>query len=224
MLSPFASIVTDQLGCRPAGLLGGFLATAGLLASSFVTRVEYMYLSYGLATGIGFSIAYNPSLFILGLYFKKRLGLANGLVTFGSGIFTIVLPLALKQILDSVGLANTLRVLSGITFIMMLGALVFKPVMTTLEVIETIESKFAEEVEKERLERLERTKKRTLIQSFKRVFDTSIWKIRNYRIWVVGIPAGLFGYFVPFTHLVSMFRFCRVEPSARLADKELTYT
>ncbi|XP_072018823.1 monocarboxylate transporter 10-like [Amphiura filiformis] len=202
MLSPFASVVTDQLGCRLAGVLGGALATAGLLCSSFVHRVEYMYLTYGLMTGVGFSIAYNPSLFILGLYFKRRLGLANGLVTFGSGIFTIGLPLGMKQILDAVGLANTLRVLAGIAFIMMLGALVFQPVMTTIEIIEQIETKFSAEVEKEKNEKLSGPKKRTLKQSLKRVFDTSIWKIRNYRIWVIGIPAGLFGYFVPFTHLV----------------------
>ncbi len=212
MLSPFASVITDQLGCRLSGFLGGALATAGLLCSSFITRIEYMYLTYGLMTGIGFSIAYNPSLFILGLYFKRKLGLANGLVTFGSGIFTIVLPLALKQILDAVGLANTIRVLSGITFVMMMGALVFKPVMTTIEVITQIEEKFSEEVEKERVQKLTGPKKRTLKQSLNKVFDTSIWKIRNYRIWVIGIPAGLFGYFVPFTHLVSI-RTCHVEGS-----------
>ena len=39
----------------------------------------------------GASLAYNPSLSILGHYFRKHLGLVNGIVTAGSSVFTIIL-------------------------------------------------------------------------------------------------------------------------------------
>ena len=39
--------------------------------------------------GIGSSFIYSGSLVILGHWFKKRMGIVNGLVTTGSAIFTI---------------------------------------------------------------------------------------------------------------------------------------
>ena len=51
-----------------------------------------MYLTYGVMFGAGTSLAYNPSLVILGHYFRRRLGLVNGIVTAGSSVFTIGLP------------------------------------------------------------------------------------------------------------------------------------
>lgn len=40
------------------------------------------------------------------------------------------------------------------------------------------------------------------VQWPRNVIDFSIWKERNYRIWATGVPLGMFGYFVPFFHLV----------------------
>lgn len=37
----------------------------------------------------------------------------------------------------------------------------------------------------------------------KKIFNFSVFKVMSYRIWAFGIPAALFGYFVPYVHLVS---------------------
>ena len=55
-----------------------------------------MYLTYGCLLGIGSSLVYTPSMVILGHYFKRHLGIVNGIVAFGSGVFTIILPFVLK--------------------------------------------------------------------------------------------------------------------------------
>ena len=44
-----------------------------LLLLLLLQRIEYLYLTYGLMFGGGASLAYNPSLTILGLYFKVRI-------------------------------------------------------------------------------------------------------------------------------------------------------
>ncbi|XP_050807358.1 monocarboxylate transporter 10 isoform X3 [Gopherus flavomarginatus] len=36
----------------------------------------------------------------------------------------------------------------------------------------------------------------------KKIFSFSIFKVTGYRIWAFGIPAALFGYFVPYVHLM----------------------
>jgi MFS transporter, MCT family, solute carrier family 16 (monocarboxylic acid transporters), member 10 len=46
-------------------------------------QVEALYLTYGILFGVGASLAYTPSLAVLCLYFKDRLGLVNGFVTAG---------------------------------------------------------------------------------------------------------------------------------------------
>ncbi|XP_041463140.1 monocarboxylate transporter 10-like [Lytechinus variegatus] len=209
-MSPFASIITDKLGCRPAAVIGSALALAGVLASSFATKIEHMYITYGFAMGLGFAIAYQPSLYILGIYFQKRLGVANGLVTFGSAIFTIVLPIAMREILNNHGLGPCLWFQSSIIFVMLVGSLTFRPRPEAVEVLDL----------KEDYTSVQRTDDDSDLQenigccrrlcrrlkcskcSCSSIIDVSIWKERNYRIWAIGVPLGLFGYFVPFFHLV----------------------
>ncbi|XP_022082023.1 monocarboxylate transporter 10-like [Acanthaster planci] len=195
MLSPVSSIITDRIGCRAAGIVGGTLALGGMIASSFVKRIELLYLTYGVMVGCGFSIAYTPSLVILGRYFRRRIGLANGIVTFGSGVFTIVLPLGLKSTLEIIGLANTLRVLAGLCCMMTLGAVVFRPVPLPANFDMKLLESLAESAPhgKPALKNL---------FGLLDLLDLRVWKKRNYRIWAIGVPVAVLGYFVPFVHLV----------------------
>ena len=48
-------------------------------------------------------LTYTPSLAIIGHYFKRHLGLANGLVAAGSSVFSIAMPLLLQVFLDEIG-------------------------------------------------------------------------------------------------------------------------
>ncbi|MED6278549.1 hypothetical protein CHARACLAT_025099, partial [Characodon lateralis] len=82
--SPIVSIFTDIFGCRITAVCGAAVGLVGLLASSFVKTLGLMYFTYGIVFACGCSFAYQPSLVILGHYFKKRLGLVNGIVTAGS--------------------------------------------------------------------------------------------------------------------------------------------
>ncbi|KAG5277438.1 hypothetical protein AALO_G00117610 [Alosa alosa] len=174
--SPIVSVVTDMLGCRITAIGGAAVALVGLLASSFVTSLGPMYFTYGIVFACGCSFAYQPSLVILGHYFKKRLGLVNGIVTAGSSVFTITLPFLLKVLLERVGLHNTLRLLSIFMFLLMLAGFTYRPLLPP-----TPSGKKS---------------------GIKKVFNVNIWKSLGYRIWAFGIPAALYGYFVPYVHLM----------------------
>ncbi|XP_062406528.1 monocarboxylate transporter 10 [Sardina pilchardus] len=173
--SPIVSVVTDMLGCRITAIGGAAVALVGLLASSFVKSLGPMYFTYGIVFACGCSFAYQPSLVILGHYFKKRLGLVNGIVTAGSSVFTITLPFLLKVLLERVGLQNTLRLLSIFMFLLMLAGFTYRPLLPPTSSKKTGLSK---------------------------VFNVNIWKSLGYRIWAFGIPAALYGYFVPYVHLM----------------------
>ncbi|KAF7650537.1 hypothetical protein LDENG_00123850 [Lucifuga dentata] len=179
--SPIVSIFTDILGCRVTAVGGAAVGLVGLLASSFVTSLGPMYFTYGIVFACGCSFAYQPSLVILGHYFKKRLGLVNGIVTAGSSIFTITLPFVLSGLLDQVGLQNTMRVLCVLMFVLMLAGFTYKPLLTAKPA---------------------NTHTGSRCPPMSKVFNVNIWKSLGYRIWAFGIPAALYGYFVPYVHLM----------------------
>lgn len=58
---PLVNLVLSQIGSRFTIILGGILSSLGLFLASFSTTVIHLYLTYGLLTGLGFSLVYIPS-------------------------------------------------------------------------------------------------------------------------------------------------------------------
>ncbi|XP_076373748.1 monocarboxylate transporter 10-like isoform X2 [Tachypleus tridentatus] len=224
LLSPIASILIDKVGIRRTAFLGGFLSSLGMFLSSLINHLEVLYLTYGVVLGCGASLAYTPSLVILGHYFKQRLGLVNGLVTAGSSVFTTVLPLLLKYLLDAVGLMTTMQILSAAMALLMVCALTFTPRLhlhheahpphfTSFESLRE-QNLFVNPSHHGRINRHERhdlpvscdqnDKKSCCLQvsNCHHTLDMSIWKNKAYVLWVLAIPVALFGFFVPYVHLV----------------------
>ncbi|KAK7069551.1 hypothetical protein SK128_026121 [Halocaridina rubra] len=186
-LSVVAGVLTDNLGIRLTTFIGGALATAGMFISSFFCdQIEVLMVTYGLMFGGGASLAYTPSLVILGHYFQRWMGLVNGFVTAGSSIFTIVLPFILPYVLD-VGLQTTFQVLAGLNAFLMVAALVFKPLMPILP---------------QSRPQYDNSCKGQCKSFWSRIINFDIWKNKRYVIWTFAIPMALFGYFVPYVHLV----------------------
>ena len=73
---------------------------------SLLTQIIPLYLTYGVVFGAGATLTYTPSLAIIGHYFKRHIGLANGLVAAGSSVFSIVMPLVLQVLLDEIGVGK----------------------------------------------------------------------------------------------------------------------
>ncbi|XP_028903521.1 monocarboxylate transporter 10 [Ornithorhynchus anatinus] len=191
---PIVSVFTDLFGCRKTAIVGAAVGFIGLFSSSFVSSVEPMYFTYGIIFACGCSFAYQPSLVILGHYFKKRLGLVNGIVTAGSSVFTILLPLLLKILIAKLKLYATFRVLSVFMFILILAGFTYKPLVSDAK------------------DKVKNSGKKGSRFSFfsrkqstpaKKIFNFSIFKVPAYVVWSLGIPIALFGYFVPYVHLMN---------------------
>ncbi|XP_018356533.1 PREDICTED: monocarboxylate transporter 10 isoform X1 [Trachymyrmex septentrionalis] len=182
-LSPIAGILTDKFGIQTTTFMGGAIASVGLLLSSLLTaKVELLFLTYGVMYGLGASLAYTPSLAILGHYFKKYLGLVNGIVTAGSSIFTTLLPSLMEVLILRLGLEGTLRSLAVLTATIMACAILFKPIPLTSQGDKSHKTK-------------------SLRNHMKEFVNVSIWKKKRYVVWAVSIPLALFGYFVPYVHI-----------------------
>lgn len=62
-----------------------------------------MNSSYGLIGGLGAGLAYPIGVFMVGQYFEKRRGLANGLCTSGSALGSVLVPPLLRVLLSEYG-------------------------------------------------------------------------------------------------------------------------
>jgi len=131
------------------------------------------------------------------------MGLVNGFVTTGSSIFTIAMPHVLEALLKNYGvstalkilnlshyfnldthftfqLKNCLLVLAGSTATLIFASLSFKPLMPP-PVKSTNSAKGG---------------------CCSQIINLDNWKNKKYVIWSLAIPSALFGYFVPYVHIV----------------------
>ena len=125
-LSFLVGILSDRIGLRLTSIIGSVLATLGMgLSALLYQHIEVLYLTYGIMFGAGASLVYTPSLTILGHYFKKKLGVVNGLVTAGSSIFTIGLSFINQHILETQGVGMTGQVMDVLTIVCFSWRLVY---------------------------------------------------------------------------------------------------
>lgn len=174
---PITSALCDRFGCRIVSFAGALLSVLGLFLTSFIQEVNKMYVTYGLVWGVGSSFAFVSSIVVLGQYFDRKLALANGIATSGSGVGSLVAGPVINHLLQTVGWKNSMRILSAFALLLWIAALLFKP----------------RESHQDIMERRKNSK----------LFDMSIWKSKAYVLWVSTVALFQFGYLVPFVHLVS---------------------
>ncbi|KAL4716186.1 hypothetical protein ACJJTC_013963 [Scirpophaga incertulas] len=185
LLSPISGVLTGLMGLRLTAVLGGTIATAALLITSFVVNhINALYFTYGIMYGLGASFAYTPSLAILGHYFKKYLGLANGFVTIGSSIFTVFMPIIMDVMIKNYGLPWMFRLLALFTCGIAFCGLLFNPTPLTVAEKPVREDNGVKSI-------------------LKTVIDVEIWKNKKYTAWALCMPVALFGYFVPYVYIKS---------------------
>ncbi|KAG8454371.1 hypothetical protein GDO86_000844 [Hymenochirus boettgeri] len=189
--SPVVSIFTDRLGCRKTSCGGAALAFIGLLSSSFTKSLGVRFFTYGILFGCGCSFAFQPSLVILGHYFKKRLGLANGIVAGGGCLLAMCFPFLLKIMGKAIGLAHTFQVLSVFMFIQIFLSLTFKPLLPP-------PINYGKENEKV----AGRSKTQQCLAHTRKYFNMQVFQKKTYTLWALGIATTVLGYFVPYVHLI----------------------
>lgn len=175
---PIVSALCSRYGCRAVAMTGGVLSVVAMLSTSFVNSLVPMYLTYSLLWGLGSSMCYVPTFLIVDKYFPRRKALANGIITAGSAIGALILGPTMNALLKSIGWRYTMRVLSGVACLLLVGATTYKPVAEGC-------------VDEHRMDKK------------KKLFDISVWKNRGFIVWAVALALFNLGYFVPYVFLVS---------------------
>ncbi|XP_056328951.1 monocarboxylate transporter 8 [Danio aesculapii] len=199
--SPVVSMFTDHFGCRKTAVCGAFVAFIGLLTSSFATTLGLWYFTYGILFGCGSSFAFQPSLVILGHYFRQRLGLANGVVTAGSSLFSMGLPVLLKKVVEPLGLPRTFQILSIFMLVQALLALAFRPLLPSGMCPMPGMAVDGGPLTPESASRWQKG-----LAKIRRYFNVRVFSILTYRVWAFGVATAVLGYFVPYVHLMNFVK------------------
>ncbi|XP_028651284.1 monocarboxylate transporter 12-B [Erpetoichthys calabaricus] len=138
LCAPLGSLIGNQLSCRVAIILGGIMASIGLILSSFATSLEYLYLTLGVLTGVGFALCYTPAIAMVGKYFIKRKALAYGIAMSGSGIGTFILAPVVQLLIEHYSWRGALFLLGGLVANLCVCGALMRPISLKEEEINGI--------------------------------------------------------------------------------------
>ncbi|XP_022089975.1 monocarboxylate transporter 12-like [Acanthaster planci] len=114
LLSVVAGILITRFSVRTVWMIGGVLASLGLLISALATSTLFLTLSMSLITALGFSICMNCGFVALSMYFKKRLTVAVGLASSGFAAGQVALTPLLDYLIDQYGWRGSMVITAGI--------------------------------------------------------------------------------------------------------------
>lgn len=202
LCSPVVSMFTDSFGCRKTAVSGALLAFIGLLSTSFANSLILRYFTYGILFGCGSSFAFQPSLVILGHYFRQRLGLVNGVVTAGASLFSMGLPVLLDKVASPLGLSKTFQILSIFMLVQALLALTFKPLLPAGGSM----GHPGMCPEQPGVSEQDVTRWSKTLTRIRKYFNLRVFHIITYRVWAFGVATAVLGYFVPYVHLMNFVK------------------
>ncbi|XP_031158904.1 monocarboxylate transporter 8 [Sander lucioperca] len=206
--SPVVSMFTDRFGCRKTAVSGAVVAFIGLLSTSFANSLSLRYFTYGILFGCGSSFAFQPSLVILGHYFRQRLGLANGVVTAGASLFSMGLPVFLNKVVEPLGLSRTFQILSLFMLVQALLALMFKPLLPAGGGMGPpgMGPGPAKPQTQPGATAQEGSRWSRVLDEVRKYFNLRVFHIVTYRVWAFGVATAVLGYFVPYVHLMNFVK------------------
>ena len=190
MLGPLATALCQKITCRGTTMIGCSLAAIACVLASLAPNMPVMILTYGFLFGLGASLCYFPSVVILGQYFWKRLSLANGLTSSGSGVGSLAMGPVLLTLIEKVGLRNTMRISAAMMACILPISLIYRPINTG----------FTDPSKQEKCEPAPMKEKEgrfAFLNSFKELLTN-----KAYLLWCASLSIWMMGYFVPFVHLV----------------------
>ncbi|XP_070566612.1 monocarboxylate transporter 13-like [Ptychodera flava] len=130
--APFAGALSERFGCRHVAAVGAIVSSIGWISSSFAESIPVLWFTCGILTGIGYGLAYVPSVSLIGQYFERRHALANGIAYAGSGLGMIAMPPLWLVLINTYGWRGALLI-AGATNMNLFGtSLLLRPLPSNL--------------------------------------------------------------------------------------------
>jgi MFS family permease len=113
--------LTDKFGVRVVVLLGAILASTSLFFTSTFRNLWELYLYYSLLFSVGTSCAYIPVTSAVSRWFRRKRGLAIGIVVLGLGLGALVMTPLTGLLISSYGWRKSYVILGLILLVVFVG-------------------------------------------------------------------------------------------------------
>jgi MFS transporter, OFA family, oxalate/formate antiporter len=113
-LAPAQGYLVERFGPKLLIALGAALSGIGWMASSQISSLMGLYLTYGLLCGIGTGIVYIGIIGLMVKWFPERRGFATGIVAAGYGFGAIFTTFPIDDMMKASGYRPTLLLFGGI--------------------------------------------------------------------------------------------------------------
>ncbi|XP_067828350.1 monocarboxylate transporter 13-like [Heptranchias perlo] len=190
--SPVGSVFGTHYGARPVVMVGGVLASLGMLTASFGKSLLHMYLSMGLLTGFGWALVFTPTMAMISRYFKRRRALATGLAFTGVGIGSFVFSPLFQLLIDEYGWRGALQILSAMMLNLCVCAALLRPITLREDLL--VASRGHPD---------DRKKGTECWGKVTSAFDLTLILHRGFMVYTFALTLMTTGYFVPYVHLVA---------------------
>lgn len=128
-LAGLVAIVTgrlnDRFGPRLVIATCGFFLGLGYLLMSQISAIWQLYLFYGVIIGIGMSGSLVPLLSTVARWFVRRRAMMTGIVTWGLGIGSVIMPLLARWLISNYGWSNSYIIVGSIALVLIVLAAQF---------------------------------------------------------------------------------------------------
>jgi len=182
LLAPLSSVVVNNFGNHVSVFCGTIICCISLICSSFAPSVEVLFFTFSVIFGLGNALAYTPTMTIAGDYFDKYLTVAIGMMVAGTSMGTLILSPITQALIDAMGWRATMRVCAIFATSGFGTAYVFMP-----------KGKKPHNPHRD----IKKSPARRVMK------DLHLWKNRVFVLWTTGITLAMFGYYIPYVHLVS---------------------
>ncbi|RBR20138.1 uncharacterized protein FIESC28_05417 [Fusarium coffeatum] len=106
---PVVGKMSDELGPRVPILLGSFLHVFGLMMTSISKEYYQILLSQSFCSAIGCSFLFYAPIAAVGTWFTRHRAIAFGIVTAGSSLGGVVLPIMVNHLVVRIGFGWAMR-------------------------------------------------------------------------------------------------------------------
>jgi len=108
LASFFGGLWLNRKGPRVVALVGGLLYGGGVFLASFSDhKLWWLYLSYGVISGIGLGFSYIVPVAVLVKWFPERRGLITGIAVGGFGAGALITAPVATRLIQNYGVLST---------------------------------------------------------------------------------------------------------------------
>ena len=107
LMSPIAGMMGDRFGARPIMFCCGALYLVSMFLVGIVTEMWHFFIAFGVLLAITQAFTFVPLQASIGGWFRRRLGLATGLLQAAGGVGAALLAPAVAELLGVVGWRET---------------------------------------------------------------------------------------------------------------------